>query len=138
MANLTPATSITASSLKKNKSMPKFFKHFLILATLFAANVANAQTFTGVFTNPLTGNPGDPNDPGLSEIIDGVMGFLLGVAMLVCPVLILYGAFLIATSGGAEEKTKQGKHYITYAVVGLVIIALSSVIKAIIYDIVIQ
>ncbi len=118
--------------------MPKFFKHFLILATLFAANVANAQTFTGVFTNPLTGNPGDPNDPGLSEIIDGVMGFLLGVAMLVCPVLILYGAFLIATSGGAEEKTKQGKHYITYAVVGLVIIALSSVIKAIIYDIVIQ
>ena len=35
-----------------------------------------------------------------------------------------------------EEKTKKGKQIITAAVVGLVVIALSNVIKAVIWDVV--
>jgi len=118
--------------------MLNIFKKISVAAVLFAGGAMTAQAqFT--FTNPLTGNPGDPNnDKGLSEIIDGIMGFFLGVALLVCPILIIWGAFLIATSGGEQEKIKTGKKIITYAAVGLVIIALSAVIKAIIYDIVIQ
>lgn len=118
--------------------MPKIFKQLSIAATLFTANIVNAEEFTGTFTNPLTSKPGTSGDKGLSEMIDSLLGFLFGIAIVVCPVLIIWGGFLIATSGGAQEKTKQGKQIITYAVVGLVIIALSSVIKAIIYDIVSQ
>lgn len=113
----------------------KFFKSFSAAAVLSVSWAATAcAQFT--FTNPLTGNPGTGGDKNLSQIIDGIMAFLLGVAILVCPILIIWGAFLIATSGGEQEKTKTGKKIITYAVVGLVIIALSGVIKAIIFDIV--
>ncbi len=117
------------------QAITKIFKKASALAMLFVAGAAIAQAqFT--FTNPLTNAPGTSGDKGLSEIIDGIMGFLLGVALLVCPILIIWGAFLIATSGGDQEKTKTGRKIITYAVVGLVIIALSAVIKAIIFDIV--
>jgi hypothetical protein len=115
--------------------MAKFFKKITVLAILFLAMMSQKASAV-TFVNPLTGNPGAPGDKGLSEIIDDVMGFLFGLAILICPALILWGAFLIATGAGEQEKTKMGRQIITYSVVGLVIIALSGVIKAIIFDIV--
>jgi len=114
----------------------KIFRPISIAVTLLAAKVVCAEEFTGSFTNPLTGNPGGAGDKGLSEMIDGVLGFLFFVAIIVCPILILWGAFNIATASGDQKRTEQGKKIITYAVVGLLIIALSAVIKAIIFDIV--
>ncbi len=116
--------------------MPKIFKQLSIAAILFTANIARADDFNGTFTNPLTSKPGTSGDKGLSDMIDGLLGFIFGVAIIVCPILILWGAFNIATAGGEQEKTKQGKKIITYAVAGLIIIALSGVFKSIIYDIV--
>lgn len=114
----------------------KIFRPISIAAVLLVGGIATADTFDGKFTNPLTGNPGGAGDKGLSEIIDGVLGFVFFVAIIVCPILILWGAFNIATASGDQKRTEQGKKIITYAVVGLLIIALSAVIKAIIFDIV--
>lgn len=113
----------------------KIFRPISITVTLLAAKVVCAEEFTGSFTNPLTGKPGGGTDKGLSEMIDGVLGFLLGAAVLICPAFIIWGGFLIATAGGNEQKVKEGKQYITYAAVGFIIIALSSAIKAIVFDI---
>jgi hypothetical protein len=113
------------------------FKKIIVPAILFLGSATVVVAETVKFINPLTEKPGDStSDKGLSEIIDGIMGFLLGLAVIVCPVLIIWGGFLIATGSGAEDKTKKGRAIITYACVGFVIIALSSVIKAIILDIV--
>ena len=71
-------------------------------------------------------------------MIDKLLGGLLWLAIIICPVFILWGAFLVATSGGDQEKTKKGRQIITYAAVGLLIMALSGVIKTLIYDLVIQ
>jgi len=114
--------------------MPNLFKKVSIAAVLFIAGATAAQAQVS-FVNPLTGDKG-PGGKSLGEMISGVMGFFLWVAIIVCPALILWGALLIATSGGSEEKTKQGRQFITYAVVGLVIILLSNAIRAIIFDIV--
>jgi len=88
--------------------------------------LAGAETFE--FTNPI--------NKDLDQLISSVMGFLFGVALLICPILIIWGGLMIAASGGDQGKTKKGKQIITAAVVGLVIIALSNVIKAVIWDIV--
>ena len=106
--------------------MPNLFKKIFVAAVLFFPVAAGA---VGVeFTNPI--------NKDFDQLVSGIMGFLFGVALLVCPILIIWGGFLVATSGGDQEKTKKGKQFITYAVVGLVIIALSNAIKALIWDIV--
>ena len=108
------------------RAMSKIFRSVFISAVLFLPALAGAETFE--FTNPI--------NKDLDQLISGVMGFLFGVALLVCPILIIWGGFMIAASSGDQEKTKKGKQIITAAVVGLVIIALSNVIKAVIWDIV--
>jgi len=108
------------------RAVSKIFKSIFIFAVLSLPALAGAEKFE--FTNPVNKN--------LDQLISGVMGFLFGVALLVCPILIIWGGFMIATSGGDQEKTKKGKQIITAAVVGLVVIALSNVIKAVILDVV--
>jgi len=114
--------------------MLNIFKKISVAAVLFTGGAMTAQAEVS-FVNPITGNEG-PGGKSLGEMISSVMGFFLWVAIFVCPALILWGAFLIATSGGSEEKMKQGKQFITYAAVGLVIILLSNAIRAIIFDVV--
>ncbi|MFZ3100047.1 MAG: hypothetical protein WA103_02315 [Minisyncoccales bacterium] len=104
----------------------KVFGSLFAAAVLLVGRIAAAEKFE--FTNPVNKN--------LDQLISSVMGFLFGVALLVCPILIIWGGFMIATSGGDQEKTKKGRQIITVAVVGLVIIALSNVIKAVIWDVV--
>ncbi len=104
----------------------KIFGLLFAAAVLLVGRITAAEGFE--FTNPVNKN--------LDQLISGVMGFLFGVALLVCPILIIWGGFMVATSGGDQEKTANGKKIITAAVVGLAIIALSNVIKAVIWDVV--
>jgi hypothetical protein len=111
-----------------------FFKKIFPAAILMLASASQALAIT--FTNPLTNTAGSASDPTLSDLIDKILGFLFGLAVIVCPIFILWGAFLIATSGGEAEKSKQGRQIITYAAVGFLIAALSGAIKWIILDVV--
>lgn len=101
---------------------------------LFAGTNAIANTVT--FCNPLDGDTcsGASNNKTLDDLIGAVMNFIFGLAIFICPVFIIWGAFKVSTSEGDENKIKSGKQMITYAVVGLVVIAASNVIKAIIWD----
>jgi len=74
-------------------------------------------------------------DKGLEDIIQGVIDFIFGLALLICPIFIVWGGFQIATANGEDTKIKEGKQKITYALVGLVIIALSSAFVAVIKNI---
>lgn len=82
--------------------MSNLFKKVSVAAVLFIAGATAARAQVS-FVNPLTGDKG-PGGKSLGEMISGVMGFFLWVAIIVCPALILWGALLIATSGGSEEK----------------------------------
>ncbi len=62
----------------------------------------------------------------LEDIIQKIINFLFGLALLICPVFIVWGGFEIATANGAEAKIKEGRQKITYSLVGLVIMALST------------
>ncbi|UMX47786.1 MAG: pilin [Candidatus Nealsonbacteria bacterium DGGOD1a] len=95
---------------------------------LSCANSALAAEETGdtvTITNPL-------GDKDLTDIIQGLINFVFGLALLICPIFIIWGGFEIATAAGADTKIKEGRQKITYALVGLVIIALSSTFVAVI------
>lgn len=92
------------------------------------ANLAFAAEETGDTVS--IGNP--LGDKDLTDIIQGLINFIFGLALLICPIFIIWGGFEIATAAGADTRIKEGRQKITYALVGLVIIALASTFVAVI------
>ena len=81
----------------------------------------------------------DPPIPGgIEEIIQRIISFLFGLAILICPIFIIWGGFEIATAAGAPQKIEEGKRRITYSLVGLVIMALANAFVTVIKDILTQ
>jgi len=70
------------------------------------------------YCNPLSGD-------GLSSIIDPIIGFIFKISVVVVPVLVIYGAFMIITAAGDAEKIKQAKQIIFWTLVGFIIVLLS-------------
>lgn len=67
----------------------------------------------------------------IEQLLSGVAGFLLTIAVPIATIMIIVGAFQILTSGGNPEKVITGKKTIVYAAVGIAIIALFRVLMAI-------
>jgi len=67
---------------------------------------------------------------GLEGIIKNVTGFIFWLGIVICPILIVWGGFNIATAGGDEKRFTQGKQIITFAIIGLAIIAVSNAMVA--------
>lgn len=61
----------------------------------------------------------------LEEVIKGVLNVVIGLVGLIAVVVIVYGGILITMSGGDEEKSKDGKNYLLYGIIGLVVVILS-------------
>jgi len=107
-------------------------KTFSIAVTYFVLELIAANTALAAdevtISNPL-------GNKTLEQIIQGVVNFIFGLALLICPIFIVWGGFEIATANGAEAKIKEGRQKITYSLVGLVIIALASTFVAVIKSI---
>ncbi len=73
-----------------------------------------------VLVSPLQG------DLTVEDIVGRISGVIFGLALMICPILIIWGGFEIATAGGDQNKMAKGKQIITFSLVGLAIIALSA------------
>jgi hypothetical protein len=99
-------------------------------ATVFAQNSNKDAVCEGV---GLTGNGGNGCDSGSSsgsvnstiKIIINLFSFVVGV---VAVIMIIIGGFKYVTSTGDSAKISSAKDTILYAVIGLVVVALSQVI----------
>lgn len=80
-----------------------------------------------------------PNAPSgavttsLTTVISNVLNTAMGVVGLIAIVVIVYGGIKLTMSGGEEEQSKAGKNYITYGIIGLVVVILAySIVKFIV------
>ena len=73
-----------------------------------------------VLVSPLQGNL------TVEDIVGKIAGVIFGLALMICPILIIWGGFEIATAGGDQNKMAKGKQIIMFSLVGLAIIALSA------------
>lgn len=64
----------------------------------------------------------------LQTVFGNVVGSILGLAGIVLFVMLLVGGFQYTTSGGDPQKVEQAKKTLTYAIFGVVAIALSYLI----------
>lgn len=99
---------------------------------LAAANIVVAVAATQVYAQETVGIENPLGDVELQGIIQKIINFLFGLALLICPIFIIWGGFEIATAAGAEQKITSGRQKITYSLVGLVIMALASAFVAVI------
>lgn len=54
--------------------------------------------------------------------IKNIINLVLSLVILIAPLIIIYGGFVILSSGGKPERVTLGKSIITYVVIGLVIV----------------
>lgn len=69
-----------------------------------------------------------PPGTDLATIFQNIITWALYIGGGVAVIYIIYGGFTYITSAGDTEKAEQGKHTLTYAIIGVILIALSIVI----------
>lgn len=70
------------------------------------------------------GGSGEPacGWPEFNKLIENVMNFMLTIAIPLAIVVIIYGGFLLMTSGGSEKRIADGRQAILAAIIGLAIV----------------
>lgn len=68
----------------------------------------------------------------IEELVKAITDKIFYFAVIICPLLIVVGAFLFLTSAGDPGRTKLGKDIIKWSVIGLAVILFSKGLYSII------
>jgi TRAP-type C4-dicarboxylate transport system permease small subunit len=93
---------------------------------LNALNNAIAQVWFGIQV-PGVGSSLTTPDGLVTKVLE-VINLFVGLASVVCVVMIIYGGLQYITAAGDAEKVESGSKTLTNAIIGLVIIFISVVI----------
>lgn len=80
----------------------------------------------------LDGKLGENKETSVAAFLKTIQGWLLGLVGGLAVLFIVYGGFLYITSGGNKERVETAKKTLTYAILGLILVALAGVILEII------
>ena len=107
-----------------------FFVSLILFSTFYVLFSPNAHAQPQSLFSTEICDPTLPinNEPGggcdlydFLIFIKRIIEFLLWIAIPIGVAFIAYGAFVIITAGGSEEKFKKGKGIITAAIIGVAI-----------------
>ena len=100
-------------------------KRWIILVILVIFLAIAFQVGAAIeFGNPATGD--------MEDIISAIADFIFITGIIVCPIIILFGAFSFMSAGGDPAKVQKAKKLVVYALIGLFIILLGKNIGPII------
>ncbi len=103
--------------------MTKFTKISLATLSLLPAGVFAADLPE---VTPVT----PTGDLSIASVLSTIIQWILGLAGGVAVLFLILGGLQYITSSGNKDKAEQAKQTILYAVIGLIVIALSFVIVA--------
>ena len=83
----------------------------------------------GGFPNPIAAE-------SLDELINHLVVWLYIFSVPILSLILLYGAYLIVTSAGDEEKYREGTKIVKWGLIGFVLVLLSGAIATIIRSVV--
>ncbi len=96
-----------------------------LLATLGAWGLATVAHATSASGDPAPQLKNPLGTDSFEDLIERVIDWLIRISAPILVIVIIWGAFLMMTAGGNENKYTQGKKTITYAVIGFAIILLA-------------
>jgi len=85
-------------------------------------------TSTGSGDYGLSSVPSDLPQGEIADTIVRIVQYVLGFVGVILFVMIIYGGILYMTAAGNEEQAKKAKSVLTYAIIGIVIVAFSFII----------
>ncbi len=97
-----------------------------IISLLLSAQRALAQT-----SGSGSGGSGT-SGKDLGTILNDTIAWSVGLGITIASLVIIYAGFLMLTAGGNAEQFEKGKKTIAYAVAGLVVLAVSRALVAIV------
>jgi hypothetical protein len=71
-------------------------------------------------------------------LIEAIASFLRGLAIIIAPIFVIFGAFYFVTANGNATKIQTGQKIILYTVIGFLIIFLAEAIVDLLIEDVIQ
>jgi hypothetical protein len=90
------------------------------IANTAATNNGTSSPVSYNYTNPLTGNP-----TSLAGLITIIANFILSLAIPIAVIIIIWGGFLMLTSGGVPAKYQKGINALKYASLGLAVVLIA-------------
>jgi len=75
-------------------------------------------TSTGILTNPITSG-------SFADLLNRIIDWILNIALVLAPLVIVYGGFIYMTAAGDTGKVTQGKNIVLYAVIGFIVALLA-------------
>ena len=88
----------------------------------------SGDTTTGSGDYGLSSVPSDIPQGEIADTIVRVVQYVLGFVGIILFVMIIYGGILYMTAAGNEEQAKKAKSVLTYAIIGIIIVAFSFII----------
>jgi cytochrome bd-type quinol oxidase subunit 2 len=104
--------------------MKHLSKISLAAMTLLPASAFAAAEIPGI--TPVTPS----NDMSIANLLSTIITWILGLSGAIAVLFLILGGLQYITSSGNKDKAEQAKQTILYAVIGLIVIALSFVIVA--------
>ena len=108
---------------------------FIGLAIVMSANVI-LNTIRIALGADFTKNcaTSDACEKAASAMVDHAISWVISIAGIVSAIFVVYGGISYATSAGEPGKLQKAKSMITYALIGLAIVALARVITAFVFN----
>ncbi len=78
-------------------------------------------------------NPIEADD--IRELVEGISKWIYWIALTLAPLMIIIGAFYLITASGDPDRVNTGKKIITWTIIGIAIVLLSTGIMSIIKEI---
>lgn len=105
-------------------------KIFLVLIVLlFVSNFALAQST--VIPNPLNTN-------SFAELLDALINWIINIALILTPLIIVYGGVVFITAGGNPSKAGTAKAIMLNASIGLILALLAKTLVDVIRNLVVK
>jgi len=122
----------------------KIFIALIVGITIFI----NFSIVLAAPTTPSTTTPGTTSDYGLkdvkgqgglvtksaTDVVGNIIQWAIGIVGVILVIMLIYGGVLYMTSAGNEQKVESAKKTITYAVIGITIVALAFAITRFVLD----
>lgn len=72
--------------------------------------------------------PGGSRFNNLHEAANGILVWILGIIGALAVFAVIYSGFMYITSAGNTEQAEKAKNNLTWAIIGMVLVALAAVI----------
>ena len=95
------------------------------LLTIFLIGFLGTNVFAFAIKNPLPFSD-------IYTLIEKITNFLIGLAIVITPIIIVYAGFLYITAAGNEEKIKTAQKVLIWALIGFAIVLIAKGVPALI------